>query len=105
VAARAGIPLDLIWVHINLTHQRIAQLLAQAEIEIGERIPGATLSVNRNISNTQALVKITATGAEFNGALPGNVRTAIIRIYTEADHAEALTMTTTEAWAGPPVVD
>lgn len=100
MATRESIPLDLIWVHIRLTHQRVADLLAAAEARIAARIPGATLSVNRNLTNTEALVKITATGAEFSGQLPGNVRSAIIRIYTEADHAEALAMVTDVAWAG-----
>ena len=54
-----------------------------------------------NVDQSEALVEVTALPTEIN-SLPGVVRNAIIRVYTEADHHEALAMVTAEAWTGPP---
>jgi hypothetical protein len=102
MAKRNGLPLDLIWVLVDLTNARSADLLTAAATKVGQIIPGATLSVNRNIAGTQALVKVTDTDASFRASLAGPVRAAIIRTFTEVDHVEALAMVTTVEWAGPP---
>lgn len=102
MAQRDDIPLDLIWVLVDMTHARAADVLAAAQNKVAQVIPGATLSVNQNIAGTQALVKVTDTVLNFRGNLPAPVRAAIIRTFIEADHAEALAMVTTLEWTGPP---
>jgi hypothetical protein len=101
MAKRDDIQLDLIWVHVDMTHRRAEDFLAAAEAQIEQVIPGAELSVNRNIAGTEALVKVTGT-TDFVTSLPGLVQNAVIRTFTEADHAEALAMVTTVEWQGEP---
>ena len=45
------------------------------------------------------MVKVTALAAEFQ-SLPGVVRNAIIRIYSEAEHDQVVALVTSVAWAG-----
>lgn len=103
MASINGASFAMIWVLVDLTNSRADQLIAQGTTMMLGRVPYATVSVNRNVTNTQALVKISATDAEFRGALSAQVRAAIIRTYTEADHAEAIALVTSEAWTGPVV--
>lgn len=102
MATRGQLPIDLIWVLVDLTHNRANQLVTAAEAKHEQMVLGTELSVNRNIAGTQALVKIGTTEAALRDLLPGNVEAAILQVYTKADHAEALALVTTEVWAGPP---
>lgn len=97
---RKGRPIDLVWVHLNLSNLRANDFLADAQAKVNERIPEAQLSVARNLANTEALVKVTATLAEIQ-ALPNPVRNAIIRIYTESDHDEAVALVHGPTWPQP----
>lgn len=97
MARRKGLPIDLVWIHLNLSHARSGDVLANAQTRINQRVPEASLSVTPNVANTQALVKVTATVSEIQ-ALPNPVRNAIIRIFTEADHHEAVAMVHTPEW-------
>ena len=101
MAKRDGVILELCWVHADATHNRFDQFITFCRQECAEDIPGATLSVNMKIDQTEALVKVTALPVEFD-ALPGVVRNAIIRIYTEADLDAARAMISDVAWTGDP---
>ena len=87
-------------MHANATHQRFDQFITFCQQQVAADIPGASLAVNMKADQSQALVKVTALANEFQ-SLPGVVRNAIIRIYTEADHHEALAMVSAVAWTGP----
>ena len=101
MARRGGVILDLSWVHADATHNRFNQFITYCQQQVAADVPGADLSINMNVDQSEALVKVTALPTEIN-SLPGVVRNAIIRVYTEADHHEALAMVTAEAWTGPP---
>ena len=93
MATRDRVALPVSWVHINLTHARIAQLLAAAETH---KLASGVLSINRNLANTQALVKVLV--SDFTARLPGNVRAAVLRVFTEADHHEAVALVRASEW-------
>jgi hypothetical protein len=96
MAQRDKLPVDLIWVLVNLGHAQVNALLAVAGAL--HRRHGAELSVNQNVAGTQALIKIGADENGFRNALSGAAKNAIVRVYTEADHAEALTLVTAPGW-------
>lgn len=98
---RDGQDFPVIWVLVDMTHNRAANLVTAAETTHAQKIPEAQLSVNRNAAQTQALVKAAATEAELRAQITGQVAAAILRVYTEADHAEAVTLVSSAAWAGP----
>ena len=87
-------------MHADATHPRFDQFITTCQQKMAQRLPDANLSVNLNLDHTQALVKVSAVPLDINN-LPPVVRNAVIRIYTEADHHEALAMVTSVAWAGP----
>ena len=91
MAMRDGRPIDLIWVLVDWTHPGTADLLVAAEVAHRERLPHARLSVNR-FNKIQALVKIATTEDAFRARLPAQLQDAIIRVYTEADHNEAVAL-------------
>jgi hypothetical protein len=99
MAQRDKIVISLIWVQIDLTNStRANNLIAAAETKM---LPGTTVSVNRNIAGTQALVKITCTETELRASISATIQAAIIRVFTEADHDEAYALVSAEAWTGP----
>jgi hypothetical protein len=95
------VQLDVVWLHLDMTHARAADVLANAQQKCALRLPYAQLSVTYNLAGTEALVKVTATPAEIE-QLPNLTKGAIIRTYTEADHTEADVMMDSPAWTGPP---
>lgn len=103
MAQRDQQQLDVIWVHADLRNSsRANELLAAAEAGNLERLPAAVLSVNRRVDGQEALIKVLLTAATFQGRLSGPVRQAILRVYTEIDHAEALALVSALGWTGPP---
>ena len=90
----------MIWVLVDMTHNRAANLVTAAETTHAQKIPGAQLSVNRSADGQNALVKIACTEAELRSKLTGQVAAAILRVYTEADHAEAVTLVNSTDWTG-----
>ena len=101
MAARNNRPINVIWVLTDLAHASVNALLAVAGTRHQARLPDAVLSITRNLANTQALVKIANTEAGFRAALTVAAQGAIIRVFTEADHAEAHAMLRGAAWTGP----
>lgn len=99
MATRDGIILDLCWLHVDMTHPRANDVVAWCQQELTEDIPEASVGVNTKLDQTEALIKVTALSEEL-AQLPGAVRNAIIRVYTEADYAEALAMVRSIAWTG-----
>jgi hypothetical protein len=97
---RDGQDFPMIWVLVDMTHPRAENLVTAAETTHAQKCPEAQLSVNRNVANTQALVKIACTEAELRARLTGQVEAAILRIYTEVDHAEAVALVSSTAWTG-----
>jgi len=101
MATRNGILIDIIWVLVDLAHPQINGLINSAgQLHRGQI--STELSVNRNIADTQALIKIASTAIQFNAALAVNARGAIVRIFTEADHNEARAMVAATEWAPSP---
>ena len=80
MAKRGGVILDLCWVHATATYPRSDDLITFCQQQVAADIPGASLSVNMKVDQSQALIKVTALAEEFQ-SLPGAVRNAIIRIY------------------------
>ena len=101
MATRDRQSMDLIWCLVDLTSSRMNQALTAAEDLTRERLPAVDQSVNRNISLTQALVKVAGTGDALLAALPPPARAAILRVFTEADHDEARALVTAVEWTGP----
>jgi hypothetical protein len=95
-----GILVDLIWLHLDTTKPGVNGLLVACANRNKNRFPDFQLSVNRNLADTQALVKVNGTPADFVLQLPPPLAQSIIRTFTEADHAEAYAMVTTVEWAG-----
>jgi hypothetical protein len=100
-AGRGGTKVDFIWVLLNASHARLSQVLNAARSRASQRLPGTVLGVNRNLANTQALVKVPGTQADFVQTLSAQNRAAVTRTFTEADHATAVALVTAEAWTGP----
>jgi hypothetical protein len=97
MAKRSTLQLSLIWILVDMTHPRADVVLANAQAFVEQRLPGTEMSINYNLDRTQALIKVT-TEPGFTLTLPGAVRNAILREYTEADHDEALALVRSPLW-------
>ena len=108
MATRDGEALDLVWVHVALTHNQIDAFFATVDALHRNRLATAILSVNRSVGWNaapptglrQALVKVATNATAMLAALLPAARNVIIRTYTEADHHEALALVTTVEWVG-----
>ena len=98
MAQRDKLPIELIWVLVDLGAAQVNALIAVAGARHRNSVAGAELSVNRNVAGTQALVKIASTENGFRNALSGAAQNAIVRVFTEAEHEIALALVRDPAW-------
>lgn len=98
MAQRDKLPVELIWVLVDLGSPQVNALINVAANRHKNRVEDAELSVNRSLDGTQALVKIAEGETGFRNALSAAARNAIVRVYTEADHAEALALVRAPGW-------
>ena len=87
------------WFHVDTTASNYEAMIVDAGTEHEKHSPGAQLSINMNIDETEALVKISA-GDDY---APSWANTPlVIRRYTDADHSVARERVKTVEWAGEP---
>jgi hypothetical protein len=98
MAQRDKLPIELIWVLVDLGQPQVNALINVAAAHHKNKVANAELSVNRNVANTQALIKIADTENGFRNALSGAAQTAIVRVFTEAEHEIALALVKDPAW-------
>ena len=94
---RNGLPIEIIWLHMDAMHGSYAPAVNASRAQHEDR-GSFMLSVNLKDDGTEALVKVVGvttpwvTGKAWSGA--------ILRVFTEADHDEAVTMVNAAAWTG-----
>jgi hypothetical protein len=98
MAQRNKLPIELIWVLVDLGLPQVNALLNVAANRHKGKVPGAELSVNTSADGTQALVKIAEGETGFRNALSGAAKNAIIAIFNEATHHEALALVRAPGW-------
>lgn len=84
---------DLIWVHLDALHPAYGAILHTCRV-VHEQY-GPKLSINLKADGTEALVKV---AIKSNWPALKAWGAALIRVYTEEDHAEALAMVRSQDW-------
>jgi len=98
MAKRNNVPIDIIWVHVNTLHVDYAKALTAATL-LHESMGDIKISVNLNKDGTEAVIKVA--GALLNWVTGKPFSGAVIRVFTEADHDEAVALVTAANW--PPL--
>ena len=81
------------YFHCDTTHPGFNALRGLAQTRHTDNAPGTVLSVTPNVAGTEAIVKVRG------GA--GLASPAVIRTYTQADHADIFAFLYTPAWTAP----
>ncbi len=97
MATRSGQNIDLIWVHVNALHSKIAQLMDAARLQ-HEGQGDFTLSVNMKADGSEALVKVAGVLTDWIAGKPW--AGPVLRVFTETDHDQAVALATDPAWTG-----
>ena len=85
-----------------MTASNYDAMIADATVEHAKHAPGSIMSININLDETEALVKVRAT----DDYAPDWASTPlVIRRFTDADHDEARVLVTTVEWAGDPELE
>ncbi len=92
-------PIDIIWIHVSLAHARYADALSAATI-LHESQSRLKVSVNVKADGTEALIKVV--GAKATWLTDKPFKAAVLRVFTEADHDEAVAMVRDPIWEPPP---
>ena len=94
---RNGSPIEIIWLHMDARHG--SYVAATTAMGSHHRSQGSfVLSINLKDDGTEALVKVAgAVPAWVNGKAWAG---AVLRIFTEVDHDEAVTLVNSAAWTG-----
>lgn len=87
---------DLIWVHLDATHPAYGAILDTCR-RMHEQYDALKLSVNLKDDGTEALVKV-AVKSDWHALSAWGP--ALIRVYTEDDHAEAVALVRSPQWEG-----
>jgi len=91
MATRNRKSVELCWLHMDVAHSAYDEVRA-ALAAVHEK-SGAVLSCNMNFDGTQCLIKLLGTMP----TLTAKQSEAVKRIYTDADHDEAVAMVSTFA--------
>lgn len=87
-----------IWLLVDATHAGFQGMLAEAAARHKIPKPDAKLSVTMRLDGAEALVKVRG----GKGWSPGWLNTPLVkRVFTPADHSEAVAMVHTSAWEAP----
>lgn len=101
MATRGGQPIDLIWILFNVAGAAIANFTSEAngKSQEDERTANCVASVNQKKLNgpPKALIKVVANSA-WTQTLPVGLQNQIERVFTEADHNEAVAIVTASDW-------
>lgn len=100
MATRDGAPIDLVWLETDLTEVRSVELSSALGVRHKARVPNAELSVNANADGTRGLIKVAASEGDLTSRISATVRAGVVRVFTEADHDEAVALVTSPAWLG-----
>lgn len=84
---------DLIWVHLDALHPTYDAIIQVCRV-VHEQY-GPKLSINLKMDGTEALVKV-AIKSDWPALKAWGP--ALIRVYTEADHAEAVALVRSLEW-------
>ncbi len=92
---RNNIALDIIWLHVSLAHAQFAEALAAVTV-LHENQGKFKISVNVKADDTEALIKLV--GAKANWLTGKPFEAAVFRVFTEADHDEAVALVRDPIW-------
>lgn len=90
------------WLLIDLTHAQATAVLALLDGLHKALLPNNLLSVNQKRDGTRALVKVATDPATIVARLPAAQRTAVLRVFDENTHHEALALVQAADW--PPLL-
>lgn len=94
MATRDEKPIELLWLLVDPTHARAGALRTAARTRHESQGP-FVLSVNESQDGTRALIKVAADADWHTRHSSG---AAVLRAFTERDHAEAIVITSRAEW-------
>lgn len=102
MAKRANRMFDLIWVHMDTAHPSYVGAINSMRAQ-HEAAGDFELSINLKKDGAEALVKVA-------GVVPGWIQgkpwaAAVIQVFADTEHDEALTLVRNIGWEDPPVLD
>ncbi len=97
MATRDRQRIDIVWLHLDALHPKVAQTVDAARSQ-HEGQGDFKLSVNTKADGTEALVKVAGVLGDWIVGKPWAA--PILRVFTEADHDQAISLVTAPAWTG-----
>ena len=87
--------IDILWLHMDVTHVNYAAAITAMRAQHEGQGP-FKLSINLKDDGTEALVKVVGVVAVWTGGKPWFA--AVKRVFTDADHDEAVTLVRDLLW-------
>lgn len=91
---------DIIWVHMDATHLSYASALTVMRAR-HESQGSFKLNINLSDNGLESLVKVVGAVPAWTAGRPWTA--AVKRVFTEADHDEAVTLVRDPLWEPPPI--
>lgn len=93
---------DVVWLHMDTTHPVYSAAVVAMRIQ-HESTGSFKLSINLKKDGLEALIKVVGVAS---GWAAGKLwKPAILRTFTETDHAEIIFLVRDFGWEDPPVLD